>query len=517
MQIHELSATELRASLDAGELSSVDIVRALTTRMDQVEPKVRAFVHRFDDQALDAARRADQARARGDELPPLHGLPLSLKENIATVGLPQTMGIKARLDRPATEDAAVVTALDQAGLIPLGKTNVPLLMLAMETHNDIWGTTHNPWDLGRAPGGSSGGEGAAIASGSSPWGIGTDIGGSIRIPAAWCGIVGLKPGNGRWSMRGIASGIPGQEVVRASLGPMARTVADVVLLMETLTAPQQALDPRLAPVPWTSPSEVDLGGLRVGVYEDDGVVRPAASVRRAVRQAAAALEAAGCEVVPFTPPPAWDLVELYFGGVSADGSQTAKARCEGQGPTPQLATLFRVARLPGPVRKLVVTALRARGEQRAARQLEAFGDKPVAELFALNARRTALQRRELDAWAAAGLDAVVCASTLTPPALLGETHDWSLGAWHTMRSNILDLPAGVVPVTRVRQDEQVRADLADRIDRKAALFERDSAGLPVSAQVLGKPWQEHVVLALMAAIEAEARRDPEYPATPVDP
>ncbi|MCK6502717.1 amidase [Myxococcota bacterium] len=516
--LYTLPATELRRLLDEGSIASEELVAALHARREDVDGQVHGWVHRLDEQALHEARQADRQRRDGQPRGLLHGLPLSVKENLATPGLPQTLGIKALLEQPATADAALVATARDQGAVVLGKSNVPLLLLAMETHNDIWGTTFNPWDLGRSPGGSSGGEGALLATGQSPLGLGTDIGGSIRIPAAWCGVCGLKPTLGRWSVQGSAGGIPGQETVRATTGPMARTVGDVALLWQALSSQaQHRFDPRIPPLPAGDPGAVDLSALRVGVYTDDGVMGATPPVARAVQRAAQALRQAGATVVDFRPPDGWELVDTYFGSISADGAATARARVGDQGPTVHLATLFTMARLPAAARKLAAAVMEARGERRVAHLLRAFGDKPVARLFALNAARTRLQQRELSAWADAGLDLVLCPATVTPPALLDQTGDWSLGAWHTMRYNILDLPAGVVPVSTVRPDEAIATPGGDRLDRKASSFLSGSAGLPLSVQLVGRPWEEPAVLAAMAAVEAAVRGEEGFPRTPIDP
>lgn len=514
MNLHRLNAVHLRALLDRREISSEELVTALHARREEVDGAVRGWVHRFDEEALLAARRADRERAAGEARGLLHGLPFSIKENLATPGLPQTLGIRSRLADPATTTAVVVQSALRQGGIALGKSNVPLLLLAMETHNEIWGTTHNPWDLSRTPGGSSGGEAALLASGQVPLGLGTDIGGSIRIPAAWCGICGLKPTLGRWSVRGSAGGIPGQESVRATTGPMARTMPDLLLLWHALEG-QHELDPRVPPLPADRPEEVDLSALRVGVYVDDGVFAASPPVARAVHEAAEALRRAGATVVPFRPPDGWALVDHYFGAISADGAATAKARVGDQQPTVQLKTLFLLARLPDLARSLAASVLEARGEKRVARVLRALGTKSVDRLWAIQAARTQAQEAELRAWEDLGLDLVLCPPTVTPPAIRDRTGDWSLGAWPTMRYNLLDLPAGVVPVGVVRPDEQTLSEPGDRLDARAAEFLADSAGHPVAVQVVGRPWGEAPVLAAMARIEAELGDSPGFPGLPL--
>jgi fatty acid amide hydrolase len=270
-------------------------------------------------------------------------------------------------------------------------------------------------------------------------------------------------------------------------------------------------------VPFTPLEEIDLRGMVVGVYEDDGVFAPSAAVRRAVREAAAAAAAAGATVVAYQPPRSWEMVETYFSLMSADGTATARAMVGAEPVTPQLRTVVRLARVPGALRGVVASLMDSRGERRVATILRSLGAKPVQRVWQLVVLREALKRAELAAWAAIGAQVVLGPPTVTPAAHLGETHDWSLGAWHTMRWNLLDQPAGVVPVTTVRADEQTRAEAVDRLDAKAAKFDAGSAGLPVGVQVIGRPWEEDRVLAVMRAIEAGVRGSAGFPVTPVTP
>lgn len=515
--IHSLGATDLLAAMRRRELSSVEITTALIARRDAIDGSLGAFVHRFDDGALAQARLADEARARGEERP-LLGLPITVKENFSTRGTPVTLGVNAWRDRPADDEAAIVSAARESGVVVLGKTNIPQFLLSLECENPLYGATKNPWDAGRSPGGSSGGEGAAIATGLSPLGIASDIGGSIRIPASWCGIVGFKPTFGRWSNRGQVSALPGQEVARAVAGPMARTVADVILAMNALSPElQHRLDPRVSPAPLPDAGQLDVRGLTVGYYVDDGFFAPCSAVGRAIRLAADALGQVGARVVPYSPPRSWDIMRTWMAALSADGGATLKGLLAGDPPIPQLRGLMGLAGMPAFARRLSARLMRARGEARVAMLLEAFGDKPVEAYWALTAQRSALQREELAAWAAQGLDAVLGPATVSPPALVRETGDWALGAVHTMRGNVLDLPSGVQPVTVVRAEDPPRAEPADRLERKAAAFEAGAVGLPIAVQITSRPWEEHIALALMAAVEAAVSPAADFPRTPIEP
>ncbi len=516
MELYEASATQLQDLLAKGQTSSLEVVDALIARRRAVDDRVRAFVVHLDDAAREKARQCDAERKAGTARGLLHGLPLSIKENVDVEGLDSTMGLTHRQGKPAAKDAVTVSILRDNNAIFLGKTNVPQLLLAQESENVIWGITHNPWNLKRSPGGSSGGEAAAIASGQSPFGIGTDIGGSVRIPCHFCGIAGLKPTVDRWSNRGSATGIAGQELVRAQMGPMARTVADLALLMravDPLVACQR--DPAVPPLAF--PAELpDVRGLRIGVFTDDGFVRPNPAIVRAVREAREALVAAGATVVDFAPPEP-DLMYVWLAGISSDGGATLRAALGSDPVVRQLQNTMKMTRLPGLVRSTLAKALLARGDKRTSRLLQALGEKTVSTYWQLTDKRTQLRRAEFDAWNVAGLDAVVCPPHALPAMPLGTSGDLTLSLSYAFRYVMLNFPAGVVPVTRVKEDETDRPNPSDRLEKACAAAEIGAVGLPVGVQVVARPYREDVVLRAMAAIEAGVRGRLLYPGTPVEP
>ncbi len=513
-----LSATEVVAHLERGETTSVEVVSALAERAEEVEGRVNALAHRFVDRALARAAAVDETRRRG-EVGRLAGLPITVKESIDTVGVASTMGLLSRRDAVAKRDAAVVEVAAAAGAIVWAKTNVPqTLMVPLETTNELFGTTHNPWRQGHGPGGSSGGEGAALASGTSFLGIGTDIGGSIRFPAAFCGVAGLKPTNHRWANLGSNTLIRGQEAIRGQIGPMARRVDDLDLFLSAVSAERMAdLDPSVPPLPYVPLSRVDVPRLRVGVYTDDGFLSPGVSVQRAVAEARAALEAAGVETVAYAPPNVEEVLYLYFTLMGADGQAAMRRAIGGDAVIPPLETLWRLSALPAFLRALVAQGLEWAGESRVARLLRATMEPGVDEYFQAVARRAALRVEELHAWASEGLHALLCPATVTAAIPQGMAHDFTMSFLNCSRYNLLDLPAGVVPVTRVREGETGRAPGTDRIDQRAAAVEAESAGLPVGVQIVGRPFREHEVLALMAVVERAVSSSTEFPKTPIDP
>ena len=228
-----LGAAGLAARISAGELSPVEVVRALRERAEQLDPAVNAVVTRAPD-AEERAREAEAAVRRGDELGPLHGVPFTVKDTIDTAGLRTTRGSRLFADRVPERDAAAVALLEDAGAILLGKTNTPEFALWWETDNLVFGRTANPWNTDRTAGGSSGGEAAAVAAGLSPLGLGSDLGGSIRLPAHCCGVVGLKPTHGRVPLEG---NWPETLLQWMHVGPMAASVEDVALAFGVLAPP----------------------------------------------------------------------------------------------------------------------------------------------------------------------------------------------------------------------------------------------------------------------------------------
>src|SRR5580658_639201 len=244
-------------------VSPVELVESHLAQIAAQNPRINAFVMVLEDEARAAAKLAESAVMHGEALGLLHGIPVTVKDSFDMAGLPTLCGSRFRLGHKAAEDATAVARLRAAGAIILGKTNTPELLSSYETDNFITGRTNNPWNLERTPGGSSGGEAAAIAAFCSPGGIGSDGGGSIRIPAHFCGIAGLKPTPGRVSAAGHFPLIAHPGGLLGVAGPMARSAQDVRLLFSVL-AGYDTQDPFSAPVPVRAPV---MDGLKVGLME----------------------------------------------------------------------------------------------------------------------------------------------------------------------------------------------------------------------------------------------------------
>ncbi|HET9739845.1 MAG TPA: amidase [Solirubrobacteraceae bacterium] len=267
-------------------------------RIEAVDGAVNAVVQVDGQRALARAAEADAALARGEAGGPLHGVPFTAKDNLSAEGVEMAIGAPERVGVVPERDATAVARLRDAGGILLGKTNCPLYGGGIETDNEVYGRTNNPWDLERTPGGSSGGEAAAIAAGCSPCGVGTDSGASVRLPAHFCGLASIKPTSGRVPVTGVlddlgqigALGDP-----RTQVGPLARRVADVALLLGVLTGPD-GRDGGTPPVPLGDPAAVELRGLRIAASAENGLASPTTETVEMVARAAEALRAAGATV-----------------------------------------------------------------------------------------------------------------------------------------------------------------------------------------------------------------------------
>lgn len=310
--IHAWSGLECRAALERGDVSSVELVDACVARIEALNPSLNAVVATDFERAREAARSADDARSTGAALGPLHGIPMTIKDALETAGLVTTSGAPELRDHVPTADAVAVERAVAAGAIVLGKTNLPMYAGDWQTYNEVYGRTNNPWDVTRTVGGSSGGSAASLAAGFVPLEIGSDIAGSIRNPAHYCGVYGHKPSYGIVPTRGHIPGPPGTkaEADLGIVGPMARTPEDLTLLLDVLAGPDDLEAPG-----WTlelPPSRADrLEDFRVGVWMDDPLCPIDSAVRTQLEETVEALRPHVQLVEPRLPFELEDLMEPY--------------------------------------------------------------------------------------------------------------------------------------------------------------------------------------------------------------
>jgi fatty acid amide hydrolase len=496
-----LGATELAARIAAGEVTATAAVEAYIARLEAVNPRLNALVVPRFAEARAEAGEVDRRRAAGEPLGPLAGVPVTIKESLALAGTPASFGVDAAPWKTelASEDEPHVARLRAAGAIVLGKTNVAQLLLMIETDNPVHGRTSHPADPERSPGGSSGGEGALLAAQASALGLGTDLGGSVRVPAAFCGVVAIKPTTGRCDDLGRGSCPVGQRTIASQVGVLGRSVADVARGLEVINGgARPPLDGTLAAaMPLLDPGAVELARLRVAFFTDDGTFAPAPAVRRGVREAVATLQAAGARVTGWTPPDTARARDLFHGILGADGGAGMRRTLGRSRRDRRIAKLEMTARS----RRVVDLLLAMSGRRRLAREVVAnYGRTDTDHYWRLV--EAVMDYRRAFARALGDHDVIVCPAAPLPAFRHGAAEELVIPGTYTTLFNVLGWPAGVVPVTRVRPDEESdRPASRDPMDRAARDTERGSAGLPIAVQVAARPWREDLVLAVMSGIE----------------
>jgi len=325
------STTELARTIRSGEVTSTEVVDAYLQRIEDVNPKLNAVVQLVSDEARAQAREADSSFKQGKIKGPLHGVPMTIKDNLETIGVICTGGTKGRASFVPTQDATIVARLRGAGAILLGKTNLPELGLAYETDNLVYGRTNNPYNLSHTPGGSSGGEAAIIAVGGSPFGMGNDMGGSIRLPAHCCGIAGIKPTQGRVPRTGVWP-VSWLSHLISQNGPMARFVDDLILTLPIIAGIDWR-DPTIVSMPLGDPNKIDFKNLRVAFHTDNGIISPTHDTIEVVRKTAKVLSNAGMTVEENRPDIIEQTSELFMGFITADGGAGLKMLLQMTGTT----------------------------------------------------------------------------------------------------------------------------------------------------------------------------------------
>ena len=458
IKLHEVvlsSATQQLELLRAGTISIPELAEAHLRQIEKLNPSLNVFAD-FDPERVRAQAQILQnaKEPRG----PLHGLPVTVKSSIATAGYRCEIGSLLYKGNIPAEDAEAVTRLRASGALILGTTNCPEGLMAYETDNLLHGRTSNPWDLTRTPGGSSGGESAAIAAGLSAAGLGSDSGGSVRVPAHFTGICSLKPSPGRFPGRGHIPPCAGPFSTLGAIGPMARTIADISLLYSVLSG-QDEIDPSSPPIKPRTPSLGDLRTQTIGFFEDDGLTPVTPETRSAVQSVAQALRTAGFRVEPFRPETLEQLRKLWW---------TFFVQC---GAIFYQPTLGSHRSLLSPIFTEFLSIAEASGPLSATELLTAW-----AELDLVRSKTLDLMR---------DYPVLLCPVASIPAWKHGE-REWQVegqsvayldSVRYTQWFNTLSAPAAVVPVGRSLE------------------------GLPIGVQIIARPYEDETALGVASVVD----------------
>ncbi|XP_039110752.1 fatty-acid amide hydrolase 1-like isoform X2 [Hyaena hyaena] len=437
----------------------------------------------------------------------LYGVPISLKDPYDCKGHDSTCGLAQFLEKPAVKDGVIVKVLKAQGAIPFVKTNIPQTLYSFNCSNPIYGQTLNPLNLKKTPGGSSGGEGALLAKGGSILGMGTDTAGSIRVPASFCGICGLRTTGHRLSYSGVVSPVKGIKSVTTVAGPMARDVESLALCLRALLSEDMhQLDPTVPFMPFREEVYSSNEPLRIGYCETDGFTQPSPSMARAVRLTSRLLQDAGHQVIPFTIPCVeYAVKHLFIGGVFGDGGASVLEKVEGDIVDPCIKTLISLLHLPDSLKCFLSWILKYI-DPRASQSFEEIrGVGTPKKLWEHHSAVQEYQQKFIAKWRSLDLD-VLLVPTLDPAFHICSSDVGLDSSSYTNLYNIIDFPVGVVPVTTVTpQDEEELAfykgyygDSSDKHFREAV---QGSVGLPVAVQCVALPWEEELCLRFMKEVE----------------
>lgn len=462
---------------------------------------------------------------------PLAGIPVSLKDSIQVKGFDISVGFSRHTGKPYSEDGAMVKLLKDAGAVPFVKTNLPITLLSFESTNDVWGRATNPHNNKYSPGGSTGGESALLAFGGSRIGIGSDVAGSVRVPAHFSGCYSLRCSTGRWPKVGMNTSMHGQEAIPSVFSPMARTLNDLTYFTRSLIQMQPwKYDYTVHPLEWRETQESEYREkkkLRVGVMRTDGVVDPAPACARALDKVASALAAEGHEVFDVTPPSPYEALVLASQLLLSDGGETFMSFFRtGEWNDPGAAQMVFYINLPRPIKYLYYLWVKyVKGDSIWAGLLRDWHPKSAYEYWQLAYKREAYKAKFFTWWSeVAKMDIMICPPNATPAVPHDGMHDAVSSCGYTFLFNLvgascrclipilitskLDYTAGIIPVTHVDPalDKLPPTFNFKKLNgvAKGAYKHYDAnkmSGLPVGVQVVGRRLEEEKVLVIMERIE----------------
>ncbi|KAH6916170.1 amidase [Coprinopsis sp. MPI-PUGE-AT-0042] len=515
------TAPEIVEHIQNGEWTASQVLEAYIARAVFAHAKTNCLTEVFFDRARTRAQELDAHFAStGKVKGPLHGVPVSIKDQFEIEGLDSSIGFSQWLHKPATKNADIINILLDTGAVLYVKTNVPQTMFAFECNNPVFGRTLNPYNDAYTCGGSSGGEAALIAMDGSPLGIGSDIGGSLRMPAAYCGIYSLKPAHGRVPYFGARGPVQGFDGIKSVGGPMGRSVADLTLLSRiAFGGPSTPND--IPPVPFR---DVNLPfKLKFGFYTSDNFIKASPACKRAVLETVEALRKKGHECVELLDIDAATAGEIFVGLTSADGYKTMLSNL---GPDRKDDSLFVVtngARVPAFVRGILSWIVESIvGDKIFANVMRMAGVKGVGEYWSFAAKRDrfALEFQE-KTFKKLGLDGIICPVQALPQLPHGGCTNFSALAMATIFYNVLDLPVGCLPITRVDPSKDAITEEwkserghGSTIIEKGCYSAKDklynpelSKGMPVNIQIAARKWEDEKVLKMMEVIDDALGKD----------
>ncbi|KAF8157116.1 amidase signature domain-containing protein [Crassisporium funariophilum] len=506
-QILAQPVAALVASVQSGKQDPVDILTAYGKQTLKAHEETNCLTEVMISAAAGWAERCDRQGI-------LAGIPVSLKDTVGVQGWDGCIGYSAWVGKPAVKDSALVRLLRDAGAVPFVKTNIPITLLSFESASDVFGRTTNPHKKTHSPGGSTGGEAALLSYGGSRIGIGTDVAGSVRVPAHYSGVYTIKASVGRFLKMGSSTSMPGQEGVTPVYSPMARTLQDLEYFWKAIMSMEPwKYDPSCLPIPWRNVSFAEEKPLKFGILWDDGVVLPSPACKRALTIVANILQQHGHEVVEVNPPSPYDGLKIGSRLILADAGKTATAPIRFfEYNDAGMVEAMRMFRLPSFVRKLYTMYVRyVKRDEVYAGLLDGWHEKRITEFWPLVAQREAYKNQWFEFWQEEKLDFLLTVPNALPAVPHGGMKNSFAACGYTFLFNVLDYAAGVLPITHVDNALDHLQGFKPRNAIEAGAYQyynsEDMHGLPVGVQVVGQRLEEEKVMEGMKLIEALLRKD----------
>ena len=501
-QILAFKAYELSEKIRNGKYT---IQEVLDVYMERAQELGRKYSISAEEMFEDAESRLSSILDTSDSI--LFGIPISIKDHIFQLGCCSSAGLVRNCFTPDVKDSIVVSLLRKTGCVPIVRGNTIQMMMWIETTNNIYGTAENPWDITRTPGGSSGGDAGLVAAGACLIGIGSDIGGSIRLPAAFCGVCGFKPSALRTSTKEEVAKLPKHVfptdfIMKQSYGPIARCIEDLVLVLKSWWVEDMwKRDNAITPLIFNSSLYEDKSKLRIGYFTDNQIMECADVVKNVVLNTVDKLRNDGHDLIEMNTDLMPEILQLFFQGIFGMEGSYMLEELDGEDPVwPYLGQYFD-AKYPGSG-KILNLLLRLSGHKKIYDYISALKPLTYKELCELGAKVSDIKMKFNEYYQSQGFDVVICPIW----ALVAPRHktslDLMLAASYCCVWNLLDYPAGVVPIKLVEPGEDVyNSNIKDASIKAAKELMKGSIGLPVSLQVIGSTYQDEKVLRVMKIIQ----------------
>ena len=517
-QILNADVAQLKEMLASKRVTSVELLSVFYHRSLKYNPEFNFLTDTNIKEALELAKKCDEDRANSSPRAQglLFGIPVSIKESFGQKGFVRTGGLCELLATKVESDSITIELLKAEGAIPFVRTNLPQGLSSIISYNRIHGETTNPWNKARSAGGSSGGEGAIVACRASPLGIGSDIGGSIRIPAAFCGVYGFKPTGGRTSMIGHIEGGPtgkGQLNFIITSGPIGKSVNDLELACHCLM-PKRLQDVNAPTADFTIPvspwrheeTHIQEGKtLTFGYFETLDCVPASRAARRAVRETIEKLQAKGHKVIKLDTNVIDSTIYPHFQLITADEFEYIKSMTGREKLIEHYDSMTMFFSLGPLFKKILCKLFVLSGQAKAARLFRSMGACSLVDYLKASCDQVEIRRRFIQQLQKQGIDAIVCPA-YPIPAIKSESAKFvSITVSYTTIFNFFGMPAGTLPITTVKEGEDVYDEKCgksqDFTEKKIAEDMRGTVGLPMGIQVATLPWQDEKCIAMMRIIE----------------